>query len=154
MTFAKLGLIEPLLRALEHLKYTTPTPVQAAAIPAVLAGRDLKLAGANAGAQQDLLLFGGRDVDIAAARNTQDDYDYRMVKKSGFGALGGLSIGTRRQTDAIDSKTALSAASTVGRRAIIPRSPGSLNRAKRSRRRSPANSRRKRASPSIRSAMS
>ncbi len=80
----------------------------------LLAGRDLKLAGANAGAQQDLLLFGGRDVDIAAARNTQDDYDYRMVKKSGFGALGGLSIGTRRQTDAIDSKTALSAASTVG----------------------------------------
>ena len=80
----------------------------------LLAGRDLKLAGSNAGAQQDLLLFGGRDVDIAAARNTQDDYDYRMVKKSGFGALGGLSIGTRRQTDAIDSKTALSAASTVG----------------------------------------
>lgn len=44
MTFAKLGLIEPLLRALEHLKYTTPTPVQAAAIPAVLAGRDLMAA--------------------------------------------------------------------------------------------------------------
>ena len=44
MTFAKLGLIEPLLRALETLKYTTPTPVQAAAIPAVLAGRDLMAA--------------------------------------------------------------------------------------------------------------
>ncbi|MCU1722154.1 DEAD/DEAH box helicase [Pseudomonas sp. 5P_5.1_Bac1] len=44
MTFAKLGLIEPLLRALEGLNYTTPTPVQAEAIPAVLAGRDLMAA--------------------------------------------------------------------------------------------------------------
>ncbi|QBF28605.1 DEAD/DEAH box helicase [Pseudomonas tructae] len=44
MTFAKLGLIEPLLRALERLDYNTPTPVQAQAIPAVLAGRDLMAA--------------------------------------------------------------------------------------------------------------
>ncbi|WP_175653568.1 DEAD/DEAH box helicase [Pseudomonas sp. Marseille-P9899] len=44
MTFAKLGLIEPLLRALEGLNYNTPTPVQAEAIPAVLAGRDLMAA--------------------------------------------------------------------------------------------------------------
>ncbi|WP_095159274.1 DEAD/DEAH box helicase [Pseudomonas sp. Irchel 3E13] len=44
MTFAKLGLIEPLLRALEGLNYNTPTPVQAQAIPAVLAGRDLMAA--------------------------------------------------------------------------------------------------------------
>jgi len=40
MTFASLGLIEPLLRALETLGYQTPTPVQAQAIPAVLAGRN------------------------------------------------------------------------------------------------------------------
>lgn len=38
MNFAKLGLIEPLLRTLQALDYTTPTPVQAQAIPAVLAG--------------------------------------------------------------------------------------------------------------------
>jgi superfamily II DNA/RNA helicase len=44
MTFASLGLIEPLLRALETLGYQTPTPVQAQAIPAVLAGRDLMAA--------------------------------------------------------------------------------------------------------------
>ena len=44
MTFATLGLIEPLLRALEALGYKTPTPVQAQAIPAVLAGRDLMAA--------------------------------------------------------------------------------------------------------------
>ena len=44
MSFAPLGLIDPLLRTLDALGYTTPTPVQAQAIPAVLAGRDLMAA--------------------------------------------------------------------------------------------------------------
>ncbi|UVE18422.1 DEAD/DEAH box helicase [Pseudomonas sp. LS44] len=44
MTFASLGLIEPLLRAIETLGYQTPSPIQAQAIPAVLAGRDLMAA--------------------------------------------------------------------------------------------------------------
>ncbi|MDF3934983.1 DEAD/DEAH box helicase [Pseudomonas citronellolis] len=48
MTFAALGLIDPLLRALDGLGYQTPTPVQAQAIPAVLKGRDL-LAAAQTG---------------------------------------------------------------------------------------------------------
>ncbi len=44
MTFSALGLAAPLLQALETLGYKTPTPVQAQAIPAVLAGRDLMAA--------------------------------------------------------------------------------------------------------------
>jgi ATP-dependent RNA helicase RhlE len=40
-SFQELGLIEPLQRALAVEKYTTPTPIQAAAIPHLLAGRDL-----------------------------------------------------------------------------------------------------------------
>ena len=44
MNFTELGLIDPLLRALEVLGYETPTPVQAQAIPAVLAGQDLMAA--------------------------------------------------------------------------------------------------------------
>ncbi|MFF7706157.1 DEAD/DEAH box helicase [Pseudomonas sp. NPDC007930] len=44
MTFASLGLIDPLLRALATLGYTEPTAVQQKAIPAVLAGRDLMAA--------------------------------------------------------------------------------------------------------------
>jgi superfamily II DNA/RNA helicase len=44
MTFVSLGLIDPLLRALDTLGYKTPTPVQVQAIPAVLAGRDLMAA--------------------------------------------------------------------------------------------------------------
>src|SRR3954463_13141655 len=41
MTFAALGLSDELLRALEESGYTEPTPIQAAAIPSVLMGRDL-----------------------------------------------------------------------------------------------------------------
>jgi len=44
MTFQSLGLIDPLLRTLEELGYSTPTPVQAQAIPAVLAKRDVMAA--------------------------------------------------------------------------------------------------------------
>jgi superfamily II DNA/RNA helicase len=44
MTFSSLGLIDPILQALDALEYKTPTPVQMQAIPAVLAGRDLMAA--------------------------------------------------------------------------------------------------------------
>ncbi|HVF81270.1 MAG TPA: DEAD/DEAH box helicase, partial [Flavisolibacter sp.] len=37
----QLGLIDPLLKALQTQGYTTPTPIQAQAIPVVLEGRDL-----------------------------------------------------------------------------------------------------------------
>jgi len=41
MTFSQLGLIEPILKALQQEGYTTPTPIQQQAIPLVLDGRDL-----------------------------------------------------------------------------------------------------------------
>jgi superfamily II DNA/RNA helicase len=41
MSFAELGLSEQLLRAVEDSGYADPTPIQRAAIPAVLMGRDL-----------------------------------------------------------------------------------------------------------------
>jgi ATP-dependent RNA helicase RhlE len=44
MSFASLGLIDPLVRTLDAIGYATPTPVQAQAIPAVLAGRDMMAA--------------------------------------------------------------------------------------------------------------
>lgn len=40
-SFAELGLVKPLQRALEGEKYTHPTPIQAQAIPHILAGQDL-----------------------------------------------------------------------------------------------------------------
>ena len=48
ITFASLNLAPPLMRAIADAGYTTPTPVQAQAIPLVLAGGDL-LAGAQTG---------------------------------------------------------------------------------------------------------
>ncbi len=48
MSFDSLGLSEPILRAVRDSGYTTPTPIQSQAIPAVLAGGDL-LAGAQTG---------------------------------------------------------------------------------------------------------
>jgi len=47
-TFQSLGLAAELLRAVAEEGYTTPTPVQAQAIPLILAGRDV-LAGAQTG---------------------------------------------------------------------------------------------------------
>jgi ATP-dependent RNA helicase RhlE len=41
VTFAALGLADPLLRALHARKFETPTPIQADSIPALLDGRDL-----------------------------------------------------------------------------------------------------------------
>ena len=40
-TFSSLGLAEPILRALEKAGYTTPTPIQAEAIPAALEGQNV-----------------------------------------------------------------------------------------------------------------
>jgi len=44
MSFASLGLIDPLVRTLAELDYIAPTPIQAQAIPLVLAGRDIMAA--------------------------------------------------------------------------------------------------------------
>ena len=48
MSFTDLGLAEGIVRAVTENGYTNPTPIQAQAIPAVLAGGDL-LAGAQTG---------------------------------------------------------------------------------------------------------
>ena len=41
VTFASLGVAEPILRALSAENYTHPTPIQAKALPVLLSGRDL-----------------------------------------------------------------------------------------------------------------
>ncbi|HUX32911.1 MAG TPA: DEAD/DEAH box helicase, partial [Gemmatimonadaceae bacterium] len=41
LTFAALGLSEPVLRAVTDAGYTEPTPIQAQAIPLILQGRDI-----------------------------------------------------------------------------------------------------------------
>jgi len=41
MQFSELALNEPILRAIDEAGFSTPTPIQAEAIPAILSGRDL-----------------------------------------------------------------------------------------------------------------
>ncbi|MBU6467903.1 MAG: DEAD/DEAH box helicase [Betaproteobacteria bacterium] len=41
-TFQDLGLIEPLLKAVEEMGYSEPTPIQNLAIPAILSGQDVQ----------------------------------------------------------------------------------------------------------------
>ena len=41
MLFEQLGLIAPILKALQKEGYTTPTPIQAQAIPHALFGKDI-----------------------------------------------------------------------------------------------------------------
>ena len=41
MPFKALGLHPPLVQAIREMRYTEPTPIQAEAIPAILAGRDV-----------------------------------------------------------------------------------------------------------------
>jgi ATP-dependent RNA helicase RhlE len=48
MSFDSLGLAEPLLRAVHEAGYSTPTPIQSQAIPAVLSGGDV-MGGAQTG---------------------------------------------------------------------------------------------------------
>ena len=48
MPFSKLGLSDPILRAITELGYSQPTPIQEKAIPVILKGKNL-LAGAQTG---------------------------------------------------------------------------------------------------------
>lgn len=70
MTFDKLDLIEPILKALQHEGYTQPTPIQEVSIPIVLKGQDLlgcaqtgtgKTAAFAIPILQQLFLFKGND---------------------------------------------------------------------------------------------
>ncbi|MFY3137464.1 hemagglutinin repeat-containing protein [Achromobacter xylosoxidans] len=80
----------------------------------LMAGRDLNVVGSNVAAQNDLVMSADRNVNIVAAQNTSEEYQYEKVKKSGFGAMGGLSYGSRQQTDILDGDKVLHTASTVG----------------------------------------
>lgn len=75
MSFANLGLSAPILQAIEEQGYTTPSPIQQQAIPAVLEGRDVMAAaqtgtGKTAGFTLPILerLVDGQPVQANQAR--------------------------------------------------------------------------------------
>ena len=85
-SFDKLGLIEPLLKAVADQGYTRPSPIQAEAIPAVLEGRDVMAAaqtgtGKTAGFTLPILqnLVGGENWE-SAARKHENSRGQRPIK--------------------------------------------------------------------------
>jgi len=113
MSFESLGLLPELLRAVKESGYETPTPVQARAIPEILAGRDIlagaqtgtgKTAGftlpllhrlqANAGTTQGrapraLILVPTRELAMQVGESVKTYGKYlRMVSQTVFGGVG------------------------------------------------------------------
>ncbi|MGE8658549.1 MAG: hemagglutinin repeat-containing protein [Achromobacter sp.] len=95
----------------------------------LMAGRDLNVVGSNVAAQKDLVMSADRNVNIVAEQNTANDYQYEKIKKSGFGALGGISYGSRQTTDWVDTKRGLNTGSTIGSVTgdVLINAGGSLN---------------------------
>jgi ATP-dependent RNA helicase RhlE len=109
MTFSDLGLEPELLRAVADKGYSVPTPIQARAIPAVLAGRDV-LAGAQTGtgktagfvlpllqklgtrqgrAPRVLVLTPTRELAAQVAQSMRDYGKYKALRTSVvFGGVG------------------------------------------------------------------
>lgn len=79
-----------------------------------MAGRDVNIVGSNIGTSNSLVISADRNITIAAAQNTSNDDHYLHEKKSGFGALGGLSSGTSESTDTLDGTKVFHTGSTVG----------------------------------------
>jgi ATP-dependent RNA helicase RhlE len=70
MSFSTLGLSKEILRAVTAQGYTTPTPIQAQAIPAILSGQDI-LAGAQTGTGKTAG-FTLPILQLLSAKNLQD----------------------------------------------------------------------------------
>lgn len=85
VSFTNLGLIPPLLARLTELEYETPTPIQAQAIPNILAGHDL-IAGANTGSGKTATFALPLLQKTYQAQLTQEQRaEQKMSSKSGNG---------------------------------------------------------------------
>ncbi|WP_051329374.1 DEAD/DEAH box helicase [Geminicoccus roseus] len=115
--FASLGLREEILRSIEDSGYTTPTPIQAAAIPVVLAGRDVlgiaqtgtgktasftlpmieKLSSGRARARmpRSLILSPTRELATQTAKNFETYGKY--LKLSHVLLIGGVGMGDQEK---------------------------------------------------------
>lgn len=80
----------------------------------IMARRDVTIAGSNVAAQKDLVISGDRNVTIGSAQNKSESERFEKVKTSGFGALGGISYGSRQTTESAQTKRGLTTGSTVG----------------------------------------
>jgi ribosomal protein S21 len=82
-SFVDLGLSAPLLRAVRAENYTTPTPIQAKAIPHLVAGRDLLgCAQTGTGPPAAAIRSRGRTMGMQVfVRDNDVDYALRQLKR-------------------------------------------------------------------------
>ncbi|RYG14586.1 MAG: filamentous hemagglutinin N-terminal domain-containing protein, partial [Burkholderiales bacterium] len=78
------------------------------------AGGDLLVKGSNVVSDTKTTLTAAGKVTITAANGTQTTSDFTEQKKSGFGAMGGLSYGNREQTTRASGTTSRATASNIG----------------------------------------
>ena len=118
MTFAELALSQPILKAIEDKGYTTPSPIQSQAIPAILSGKDVmaaaqtgtgKTAGftlplleslkngqpASANQVRALVLTPTRELAAQVAQSVKDYSKHLRIKS--VVVFGGVSINPQMQ---------------------------------------------------------
>ena len=78
MNFTSLGLLKEITDAIDELGYTTPTPIQQAAIPAVLAQKDV-MAGAQTGTGKTAAFALPLLHKILQARSTNDAHHIQVL---------------------------------------------------------------------------
>ena len=80
----------------------------------ITAGTDLTVRGSSIVSDTATGLTAGHNLYIEAALNTAQESQFRQDNKSGLGATGGLSYGSREQSANQTGQTSLAVASTVG----------------------------------------
>jgi filamentous hemagglutinin len=78
------------------------------------AGRDLMVKGSNVTASNDLTLTAGRDLTLASAEQTNSSEQSKDEQRRGFGAMGGISNGSKRVEQANTSTSTTQVGSSVG----------------------------------------
>ncbi|MDO8278085.1 MAG: hemagglutinin repeat-containing protein, partial [Burkholderiaceae bacterium] len=81
---------------------------------AAIAGQDINVQGSSVVSDTQTTLAAGRDINITAATETQTSSSFAEERKSGLGALGGISLGSREQSTQADSTATRAAASNIG----------------------------------------
>lgn len=77
----------------------------------ISAGRDVKIQGSNVGAVENLDIEASRAVDIEPGGDERGKTRAERIQKSGVGAMGGMSVGSSKQTHTVldEQKTTLPA---------------------------------------------
>lgn len=80
----------------------------------ITAGRDVNVSGSNIGAQRDLAVTAGRNLTVEPGVSRREAERVIKVRKSGIGAVGGLSVGNSKQTRELAQRAAEHVPSVLG----------------------------------------